>query len=311
VCEELKSDETLKNIPIIFLSALSETMIKVKAFGAGGVDYITKPFHFEEVEARVDTHLKLCRQKLQLQDNYDKLCALEGLRDSLMHMLMHDLLSPLAVIHTSLEVIQESMKKASLHEALQFVDVTMKSATRMVQMINDILNTSKMESGQMKLTLSRFDMAGVVEEAVSDLQSISANRKIRFANTEKYPPILADREIIYRVLQNLLANAFKFTRDAGLIQLDIELVGEKLRVIVKDNGYGIAPEYRQQVFEKFAQVEIRAVHQKHSTGLGLTFCKLAVEAHGGSIGVDSEEEKGCSFWFELPVNGSGSQAPKS
>jgi signal transduction histidine kinase len=115
---------------------------------------------------------------------------------------------------------------------------------------------------------------------------------------------MADHDIIFRVLQNLLANAIKFTpRKGGLIRLAIEPSQDRVRVSFQDNGPGIAPEYRQKIFEKFGQVELRASRQINSTGLGLTFSKLAVEAHGGRIGVDSEAGKGSSFWFELPVNG--------
>jgi two-component system sensor histidine kinase/response regulator len=304
VCAKLKSDEKLKDIPVIFLSALSETTDKVKAFGAGGVDYITKPFQFEEVEARVETHLELRRQKRQLQENYDKLRELEKLRDSLVHMIIHDLRSPLTGIYSYLELIRRTEKNTLSADAVCYIAEAMKAVTQMIQIVSDVLDTSKMEEGQMKLKVAECDLSRMLEEGISGLKSLFEGREIRFAPPKSPVTVLADSEIISRVIQNLLANAIKFTpKGGGLIRLDIEPAGDRVRVSVEDNGLGIAPEYRQKVFEKFGQVELRAGYQRNSTGLGLTFCKLAVEAHGGRIGVDSEEGKGSSFWFELPVNG--------
>ena len=302
VCAELKSDEKLKEIPVIFLSALSETMDKVKAFGAGGVDYITKPFQLEEVEARVGTHLELRRQKFELQQNYDKLRELERTRDTLVHMIIHDLRSPLTAIYAYLELIKD--KSESLPGKLSlYVDIATKSTKQMISIISDILDASKMEGGQMKLRLAECDLAGAVNESISGLRSLFEEREIRFIPPENPAMVLADSELILRVIQNLAANALKFTQDGGHIELAIEPAGDRVRVSVKDTGLGIAPEYRDKIFEKFAQVELPAGRQKYSTGLGLTFCKLAVEAHGGRIGVDSEEGKGSCFWFELPVKG--------
>jgi len=303
VCAELKADEKLKDIPVIFLSALSETMDKVKAFGAGGVDYITKPFQFEEVEARVETQLELRRQKLQLQENYDKLRGLEKLRDSLVHMIIHDLRSPLTGIYGFLELIGENKEGALSPDHVRYIAEAMKSAKQMIHVIGDVLDTSRMEEGQMKLRLTGCDLGLMLEEGVSGLNPLLQGSEIRFTPPKNPAMVLADHDIIFRVIQNLLANAIKFTpKTGGLIQLDVESSGNRICVNIKDNGPGIAPEYRQKIFEKFAQVELPAGRQKYSTGLGLTFCKLAVEAHGGKIGVDSEGGKGSTFWFELPMN---------
>lgn len=155
----------------------------------------------------------------------------------------------------------------------------------------------------MKLKPAECDLGLLLEEGVSGLKSLIEGREVSFTPPESPVTVVADSEIISRVVQNLLANAIKFTPDGGLIRLGIEPAGELVRVSVIDNGPGIAPEYRKKIFEKFGQVESRAGRQRNSTGLGLTFCKLAVEAHGGNIGVDGEEGKGSSFWFELPVNG--------
>jgi signal transduction histidine kinase len=303
VCAQLKADEKLKEIPVIFLSALSETMDKVKAFGAGGVDYITKPFQLEEVEARVGTHLELRRQKLQVQEAYEKLRELEKMRDTLVHMIVHDLRSPLTAIYAFLELIKEKAQGALPEKLTIYIDIALKSAKHMINIISDILDASKMEGGQMKLRLTDCDLGAAVTATISGLKSLLENREIRFTPPERPISVRADSELVLRVIQNLVANALKFTPDSGHIQLSVEPVGDRVRVGVKDDGPGIAPEFREKIFEKFAQVELPSGRQKYSSGLGLTFCKLAVEAHGGRIGVDSNEGKGSCFWFELPVNG--------
>lgn len=302
VCAELKSDEKSKGIPVIFLSALNETIDKVKAFGIGGVDYITKPFQLEEVEARVKTHLELSRQKLELLENYDKLRELEKLRDSLVHMLVHDLRSPLTVVTGYHELIKDDKKNTLSADSTGYLAEATEAAERIITMVSDVLDTSKMEAGQMKLTVAECDLSRLLEEGVSKLKALLAGREVRFRPPESPATAQADREILARVIQNLLANAIKFTpENGGLIRLAVESAGSRVRVSVEDNGLGVAPAYRKKIFEKFAQGELRAAQQRYSTGLGLTFCKLAVEAHGGSIGVDSKEGKGSTFWFELPV----------
>ncbi|HBA59494.1 MAG TPA: hybrid sensor histidine kinase/response regulator [Elusimicrobia bacterium] len=304
VCAELKSDEKLKDIPVIFLSALSETMDKVKAFGAGGVDYITKPFQFEEVEARVETHLELRRQKRRLQENLDDLHALEKTRDSLVHMIIHDLRSPLTGIHGFLELIREDEKKDLPKKLSHFIEEALKAAKQMIGIVNDVLDASKMEEGKMNLSPADCDLSRLMETAISGLDPLLEGREIRFIPPKKPAAVLADPDIILRVMQNLLANAIKFSpSEGGIIQVGIGSAGRLARVTVADNGPGVPPEYRQKIFEKFAQVDLPAGRQKNSTGLGLTFCKLAVEAHGGSIGIDAGAGNGSSFWFELPVAG--------
>lgn len=305
VCAKLKADEKLKEIPVIFLSALNETIDKVKAFGAGGVDYITKPFQFEEVEARVETHLELRRQKRLVQENYDHLRELEKVRDSMVHMVIHDLRSPLTVIFAFLELIKEDAKSALSPEAVHYVAECLNAARQMIQLASDVLDTSKMQEGRMKLKLEDCDLNRVVEECMAGLESLAESRKIKFSPAPAPAAVLADRDIVFRVVQNLLANALKFTQDSGTILISIEPAGDHVLVSVKDDGPGIAPEYRQKVFEKFAQVELRSGRQRYSTGLGLAFCKLAVEAHGGSIGVECEEGRGSCFWFDLPLKGPG------
>lgn len=145
VCAELKADERLKDIPVIFLSALTETIDKVKAFGTGGVDYITKPFQFEEVEARVETHLELRRQKLQLQENYNELRELKELRDNLVNMLIHDLRPPLTGIRAHLEHIKEKEKSSISADSSDRLSETIRTAEQLIQMVGTVLEKDKLK----------------------------------------------------------------------------------------------------------------------------------------------------------------------
>jgi len=313
VCAQLKAEEKLRDIPVIFISALAETMDKVKAFGAGGVDYIIKPFQLEEVAARVETHLELRRRKLELQEAYDRLIKAERLRDSLVHMIIHDLRAPLTSIYAFLELSMEKAAGKLSPDLMHYIDYALKAAKQMSGIIGDILDTSQLEAGQLKLEPGDCDLVGAVEEVRSGLASLAGTRKITFEPSEKAVLARADKKLIRRVIQNLLANALKFAREGGLIRIAVSAAGGRARVSVQDDGPGIAPEFREKIFEKFAQIELPAGRQKQSSGLGLAFCRLAVEAHGGRIGVESAEGKGSSFWFELPVDGpaprSGSPSP--
>ncbi|MDD5209168.1 MAG: response regulator [Elusimicrobiales bacterium] len=145
VCTELKADEKLKDIPVIFLSALTETIDKVKAFGTGGVDYITKPFQFEEVEARVETHLEMRRQKNRLQENYNELGELKKMRDNLVNLLLHDLRPPLASICGQLELIKEKEKTAISADSAGRLAETVKTAKHLIHMVGTVLDKGKLE----------------------------------------------------------------------------------------------------------------------------------------------------------------------
>ncbi len=303
VCAELKSEEKLKDIPVIFLSSLTDTFDKVRAFGAGGVDYITKPFQLEEVEARVETHLELRRQKQRLQEAYDKLRELEKLRESLVQMIIHDLRSPLTGTYAYLKLIGENPGKNLTADQVRYSAEAMKAVMQMIQMACDALDASKMEKGRMPLNAADCDLGRVLEDGISGLKPFFGDREVRYTAPASPLTVLADRELLLRVVQNLLSNALKFTPAGGLITLDLKPAGRRVRVSVKDTGPGIAPEHRRKMFDKSAQGELRAGQQRYSAGLGLTFCRLAVEAHGGTIGIDSPEGKGSDFWFELPVDG--------
>ena len=305
VCEILKADEKLKEVPVIFISALNETMDKVKAFSVGGVDYVTKPFQFEEVNARVKTHLELQRQKQELRDNYEKLRELESLRDSLVHMIVHDIRNSLTGVSGFIELA--SGDQNSTGSVKEYLQRAMNSVQNLVEMISSLLDVSKMETGKMPLNLAECNLRDIAKDALEKIEHLKGTRRLFLNNPESSFIVKADPALLARVVQNLLGNALKFTPENGEIRINIESDKGGVRFSVTDTGPGIPPEYHQKIFEKFGQVEIQADKHKYSTGLGLTFCKLVIETHGGIIDVDSEMGKGSTFWFVL---GNGSEAGK-
>ena len=298
VCECLKANEKLKEIPVIFISALNETLDKVRAFSAGGVDYITKPFQFEEVEARVNTHLEIRRQKRLLQENYFNLQKLESLRDSLTHMVVHDMRSPLMAINGFIDLLAVDKASTISQVGQVFLENTKRSILGLLTMVNALLDVSKLEAGQMKLKREECNMVELAQQVVSSSQSLKGERQIQMESTEQTLLLDVDRELILRIIQNLLANAIKYTPARGTIRICIARLEESVRVAVSDSGLGIDPQHHQKIFEKFGQIEDNK--SKVGTGLGLNFCKLAVEAHGGRIGVDSIPDNGSTFWFVIP-----------
>jgi signal transduction histidine kinase len=302
VCTRLKSDETLAEIPVIFISALSETIDKIKAFSVGGVDYITKPFHFEEVEARVRTHLELTRQRKELRDNYRRLRELEALRDGMSQMIVHDIRSPLTAILGNLELIElcelDKMSPAGCNYVVQG-----KNAAKMIiELVSDILDVGKMEAGNMKLKLSLCNPGDLFRNSIAIVESLKGQRQLSLDALGAEMDLQCDVELINRVLYNLLGNAIKFTTKTGTIRCGVEAGPKWVKFSISDDGSGIPIEYHKKIFEKYGQVEAYENQRKYSTGLGLTFCKMAVEAHGGQIGLESEVDKGSTFWFILPVS---------
>lgn len=305
VCERLKADPELAEIPILFLSGLTETADKVKAFQAGGLDYITKPFQFEEVQARVRAHLQVRQQRQDLAEGLRRLQELEKLRDNLVHMIVHDMRSPLAGLCGFLELALKSGANRLDPKTLSDLGAALDSGRGLMRMVNTLLDVNKFEEGKMPLAIQAGDLRSVVPVALETLGELSRKCTIRVIAPAE--PVLAafDAEIIRRVVVNLVDNAVKFSPSKGDVRVELKRDAEGIRFSVADTGPGIPQEYYQVIFEKFGHVREPPAGRRYSTGLGLTFCRLAIEAHGGQIGVDSTVGKGSTFWFTLPAAAAG------
>jgi signal transduction histidine kinase len=307
VCRRLKSHEATRDIPVIFITAMGEVKNEMQGFNLGAVDYITKPIIPPVVKARVRNHLelKLAREAIQdqnikLQESYEHLRELERLRDSLTHMIVHDMRSPLMAIQGGVELIQMDVGDTLGQETTEDLQMTVESTRRLIEMVNTLLDVSKMESGHMPLSRQLCDLQPVTQQALDSLAPMTRHCQVTLEPPETPVHAHCDQDIVRRIMVNLLGNAIAHTPAGGEIRIRLLPNAHGARVEVSDTGPGIPPEYRDLIFEKFGQVKSDSKIRQYSTGLGLTFCKAACEAHGGQIGVDSEVGRGSTFWFTLP-----------
>jgi K+-sensing histidine kinase KdpD len=245
-----------------------------------------------------------------LRRQHTRLQELEKLREDLTHMIVHDLRSPLTGILGSLLSVESGLAGQISPAATELNQLALRSARALLGLVNDLLDINKLESGKMQLDLAVAQPEALVCEASSQVEPLLRERGLRLTLdlAEGLPGVLVDADLIVRVLVNLLGNAIKFTTPGSLragkpdgeIGIVARAEGDAVVVRVWDTGEGIPAEFHKTIFEKFGQVQGGRSARKFSTGLGLTFCKMVVEAHGGRIAVASEPGKGSTFTFTLP-----------
>lgn len=230
----------------------------------------------------------------------------DRLRQDLTHMIVHDLRSPLSSVMASLDLMMRGVSGALNDQQLHVLQIANTSATHMLDMINTLLDISRLEAGRMPLERRRSEIRSIIADAVQRLSSLAQDRTITIETSvdDNVPQIYADIGLVGRVIQNLVSNAIKFSNRGGLVQVRATVHRsddgqDKVLVAVSDQGVGIAPGDRERIFAKFSQVGER----RGGTGLGLAFCKQAVEAHGEHIWVESELGRGSTFFFTLPIAG--------
>src|SRR5712692_332514 len=300
VCRRLKADPRTAAIPVLLVTALAHREQRLEGIAAGANDYLTKPIDTADLVLRVRNAIGVRRLHVEVETQYQRLQELEQQRDSLVHMLVHDLRSPLTAIRAYLDLIRLDAGDNLSPDLTESINEASKTAARMTEMVSDLIDVSRFEAGALPLTPSEVDLGALIAEALASVGAGAQPVKVAFEPPPQPVRAYCDGDVVRRVIANLVANALKFTPANGSVRVHVEANSAGAKVSVADTGSGIPPEYREKIFEKFGQVEAARQGVTHSSGLGLTFCKLAVEAHGGRIGVESEVGKGSEFWFSLP-----------
>ena len=302
VCRRLKMSPALKEIPVIFISALNEPHDIVKALSAGGVDYITKPFNAEEVKARVSTHIKLYQQSKELQE-------LNATKDKFFSIIAHDLRSPFVGLLGLSQILEDDAKTMTPDAIEEFAGMLNKSAKTLFTLLENLLEWSRMQQGTISYNPEPLSLSSKVNECLTLVKDLARNKGIEtISDVAGNVEILADERMFETIIRNLVSNAVKFTPTGGKIIISAKKPAESydnhVMISVSDNGIGMTRELLSDLFKINVKTGRDGTDGEPSTGLGLMICKDFIEKHGGKIWVESEVEKGSVFSFTIPATGS-------
>jgi signal transduction histidine kinase len=228
---------------------------------------------------------------------------IERMKQEFVAMVSHDLRTPLTSIQGFLTLLETGMYGELNEGGAQNLSIAESNISRLIALINDLLDIEKMESGKLQMDLRECPLSEVFDRSVGGVVGFAEQQQIKLAMGDTNLVALADRDRLVQVLINLISNAIKFSPKDSLVRVEAVQIDDFVEVRVADKGRGVPPEYRDVIFERFQQVKSTDATKKGGSGLGLAICKAIVEGHGGTIGVISEEGKGSTFWFRVPLQG--------
>jgi signal transduction histidine kinase len=301
VCLELKKDPKTRLSQVMLVTALESTLDRVKGLDTGADDYLSKPVRRDEFLAKVRALLRMRELLVELESAYTDLTARNEelqLKKTLAQTLVHDLKSPLSAILGNLDLLEMRSE-----ESLRYlVQRSREGAARMLKMIMNLMDVEGLEEGRLLPEIEPVDAVELVRRTLQEAESAAARKKVALVMDAAEPVwIDADPALLRRVIDNLLANAIAKSPAGGRINIVALMREEGGEIAVSDEGAGIPEQYRETIFDKYAQVGAKNAGASNNRGLGLTFCRLAVEAHGGTIWVDESPGGGARFRMILPA----------
>jgi len=300
-CKQLKANDATKEIPIIFMTALSETVDKVKGFQYGAVDYITKPFQQEEVLMRITTHLTIQHQKKALNDLNQELIASNATKDKFFSIIAHDMRSAFTPMVGYSDLLIRAAGEVDNSKLLKYAKNMQMMIDNAHKLFKNLLDWARIQRGAMAYKPNHFDLFSIGMANIAFLMNTASQKKIALKlEIEKKTLCFADNNMVDTILRNLMSNAIKFTREGGTVTLTSEIVdNDWVEIRIIDNGVGIAPENQEKLFTIDNKHKSPGTAGEQGTGLGLILCKELVEKNGGKIWVTSKKDAGSCFWFTL------------
>lgn len=291
VCKRIKAQAQWQNVPIIMVTALSTKEDLARCLAIGADDFISKPVNRTELRARINSMLRIKKQ-------YDKLQNVFQLREDMVNMIVHDLRNPVTSIILAAEVMQlPNISPAKLQQKIEQIIL---SGQQLQSNINGLLLLAKLESGKMQLNYTEVDLRCICQSVLADIEAIASQKNLTLVG--ELPPIGStinlDCTVFRRILDNLISNAIKFSPSNSQIILRVEYSPPShAKIQVIDMGKGVSPSLKETIFKKY---EIGTKFPEISqTGLGLAFCKMAIEAHQGTISVEDNHPRGSIFTISI------------
>ena len=307
VCKRLKSDSNYKHIPILMVTALNTKEDLARCLEEGADDFLSKPIDSLELKARMRSLLRVKHQYDELQKMIQLREETLQMREDMSRMIVHDLRNPLSSMMLSTEIALRYIEQCEVIEPpplkpkiLNKLKQILNSGKQVKKMVEDLLLMSKLEAGKMHLNLSDTNIQGLSLEVIKEFEEMAhlQNINLQLQLPDRQVNYQVDSGILRRVLDNLLSNALKFSPSHSTITVSIENLPEHhLRIQVTDQGPGINPEDRQSIFEKYEIGSLKSGALQ--IGLGLAFCKLAIEAHGGTLAIADHQPRGAILIVEI------------
>ena len=298
VCRRIKADHRLRHVPVVLVTVLDSKDDLVTGLDAGADEFLSKPVSAVELRARV-------RSMMRIKVQHDRLRATVKMRDDLANMVVHDMRAPINVVRLHAEWLSRA-EQCEPAELKRRADVITAQAERANAFLNDMLLVAKLEAGKLVLSRAIVDMNSFLRSLEADQRELAESRGIALAFDvpERSRSCMLDPMLLGRVLDNLVSNALKFSARGNAVRVVAAYPDKKgtaaagLRVEVQDHGPGIPDAEKERIFEKF---EIVAQNRPGLTqvGLGLSFARLAVEAHGGRLHVRDNQPTGSVFVVEI------------
>jgi two-component system, sensor histidine kinase and response regulator len=307
----IRALKSAADTPIIFLTALSDSVTQDKARAIGAADFIGKPINETELLMRVKSLLWMRRLTDDLKQGHelirsqhDAVIRAQERKEELINLVVHDLKNPIASILANAHfLVREPNLSDDARDASRDIH---EAADSMQRMVLNLLDISRSEQGALVPRLSDVDVPLLITEVLG-VMSRRANERQQKISAELSPQVkrhVVDRDLLLRLLENLLDNALKYSPPGGTIKVEASTENGYLDLCIRDEGPGIPGAYRERIFEKYVQLEDNTVSlARTSRGLGLVFCRLAAEAHGGRIWVEDNEPRGTAFRVRLRAAG--------
>ncbi|MBX3217417.1 MAG: response regulator [Labilithrix sp.] len=302
-CRRLRALPGGDEVPILFLTAQSDHETHEKALLSGADDFLGKPINRTELLIRARSLIRITRLRHELRRERDALLRVQRQKDLLTSLVVHDLKNPLASILANGEFVLSATDVSGDPRAA--VEDIMASSEAMHQMVMNLLDISRAEEGALTPELAEVDLAQLVAELEEQTRRrVDARRQtLRIDVAPGLPTLRADRLLLRRTLENLLDNGLRYTPSGGTVAVAARAEDDAVVLEVRDDGPGVPAEQRPRLFDKYAQVD--GSLGRSSRGLGLVFCRMAVEVHGGGISVTDNEPRGAVFRLVFPRGGGG------
>lgn len=322
VCEQLKADVLTRDVPIIFISALHDVSDKMKAFELGGVDYITKPFHSEEVLARVRTHITLRTLQKNLQEKNRRLSEeiterqraedafkqserqlreLNTSKDKFFSIIAHDLRGPISSLNDLTQFASENLDTYTPQQLKEIILLQRETTENLSKLLENLLTWSRLQRDMIEFTPQQIDLKQIINRGIALFAAKAEQKQIKITNSMQESIIVwADFNMLDTIIRNLISNALKFTHANGLVEISVRQNQEYAEVSVSDTGIGLEPQHIPKLFQPEAKYKRLGTAHEKGTGLGLILCKEFVERNGGKIWVQSDVDRGSAFSFSIP-----------